>query len=95
MIAEKPTYRLGRNGTLSIPSELLEKAGLSEGDFVAITETEKGLLISPQKSPWMEAIDELGRLLTEEGITLDELVESGREIRGEIYREKYAPILKK
>lgn len=95
MIAEKPTYRMGRDGTLSIPNELLDKIGISEGDYVELTETQDGILISARKSTWMESIEELGRLLNEEGITLDDLIESGREIRGEIYREKYAPLLKK
>jgi hypothetical protein len=37
-----------------------------------------------------EALDQIGRALRERGITLEELIESGREIRQQIYNEKYA-----
>jgi hypothetical protein len=38
----------------------------------------------------MKLLDEIGDALKEKGIDLDELIESGREIRQEIYDEKYA-----
>lgn len=34
-------------------------------------------------------IAEMRRILTEEGFSLDDLIESGREIRGELLRETY------
>ena len=37
----------------------------------------------------MRLLDELGALLAERGITLDELIASGRDIREEIVREQY------
>lgn len=94
MIAEKPTYRLGRNGTLSIPSELLEKAGISEGDYVTLTETKEGILVSSGWDAVNQAFDELGRILREEGVTLEDLIENGRIIREQIAREKYAKYLR-
>jgi hypothetical protein len=30
----------------------------------------------------MEALDQIGKILRERGVTLEELIESGREIRG-------------
>ena len=51
---------------------------------------EEGLLISPKESLVMNMLDEIGEGLKARGTTLDELIESGREIRQQIYDEKYA-----
>jgi len=76
-------------GQVTIPIEIRRKWGLKKGDLVAFIETEQGVLISPQEVIAMEALDRLGKMLREKGITLEELIESGREIRGEIVKEKY------
>jgi hypothetical protein len=57
---------------------------------VVFKETEEGLLISPKESLVMNMLDEIDEGLKARGISLDELIESGREIRQEIYDEKYA-----
>jgi hypothetical protein len=36
-----------------------------------------------------ETLDKIGEVLKEQGIDLDELLESGSEIRQKIYNEKY------
>ena len=76
-------------GQITIPAEIRRKLGLKKGDRVAFVETKRGVLISPQEVIAMEALDKLGEMLKEKGITLEELIESGREIRGEIVKEKY------
>lgn len=76
-------------GQVTIPVEIRRKLGLKKGDLVAFIETDAGVLISPQEVVAMEALDKIGELLKEKGITLDELIESGREIRGEMLEEKY------
>ena len=79
-----------KRGQVTIPIELRRKLGIEEGGVVAFVETNDGILISPKEVLAMEALDRIGKALKEQGITLDELIESGREIRGEIYREKFA-----
>ena len=37
----------------------------------------------------MHILDQIGQALKERGIDLEELIESGREIRGELIKEKY------
>lgn len=76
-------------GQVTIPAEIRRKLGLKKGDLVAFVETEEGVLISPQEVVAMKALDKLGEMLEEQGISLDELIDSGREIRGEISKEKY------
>ena len=36
-----------------------------------------------------EALDRIGEALRASGISLEELIESGREVRGDIVRERY------
>jgi AbrB family looped-hinge helix DNA binding protein len=86
----KRTYTIQENGQVTLPSEWREKYGLKKGDFIVFKETDEGLLISPREALAMKLLDEIGDTLKEKGIDLDELIESGREIRQEIYDEKYA-----
>lgn len=88
MVASKLSV-VQEKGQVTIPAEIRRKLGLKKGDLVAFIETDQGVLISPQEIVAMEALDRLGEMLKERGISLEELIESGREIRGEIAREKY------
>lgn len=81
--------KVQEKGQVTIPVEIRRKLELEKGDLVAFVETEEGVLIRPQEVIAMQALDRLGQMLKEKGITLDELMESGREIRGEIAKEKY------
>lgn len=85
----KRAYTIQENGQVTLPSEWRDKYGLKKGDFVVFEETQDGLLISPREVLALKLLDEIGEALEARGITLDELIESGREIRQEIYDEKY------
>ena len=78
------------NGQVTLPADFRKRYGLKKGDLVVFKETEEGLLISPRESLAVKLLDEIGEALQEKGISLDELIESGREIREDIYRQKYA-----
>jgi AbrB family looped-hinge helix DNA binding protein len=81
--------RIQKKGQVTIPVEIREQLGLKEGDLVAFVEMENGILISPREAIALEALDRIGQALQEAGVTLDELIESGRDIRGELMAEKY------
>jgi len=76
-------------GQVTIPSEIRKRLGLKKGDLVAFVETKQGVLISPQEMIAAEALDQIGQILREKGLTLEELIESGREIRGKLVEEEY------
>jgi hypothetical protein len=57
--------------------------------LVAVTETPEGVLITPQEVIAMKLLDQIGEALRERGVTLEELIESGREIRGQLLEEEY------
>ncbi len=87
-----PAWKLSivqEKGQVTIPAEIRKKLGLKKGDYVAFVETDQGVLISPQEIVAQEALEEIGQILKEKGLTLEELIQSGREIRGNLIREEY------
>lgn len=86
---DKKLVRIQEKGQVTLPSEVRKKLGLKKGDLVAIEETEKGILITPQEVLAIEALNRIGAELNKQGVTLEEMIESGREIRGQILKEKY------
>ena len=78
-----------KRGQVTIPIELRRKFGIEEGGVVAFSETEGGILISPREVLAMDALDRIGEALKKRGITLGELIDSGREVRGQIIEEEY------
>lgn len=81
--------RVQEKGQVTLPADVRRRLGLKKGDVVAVTETEDGVPISPQKVVALKALVRLCGILRSQGASLDELMESGREIRGEIVQEKY------
>ena len=78
-----------KRGQVTIPIDLRRKLGIEEGGVVAFVETEGGILISPREVLTVEALDRIGQVLKEQGIALEDLVDEGREIRGEIVEGEY------
>jgi len=81
--------RVQQRGQITIPIELRRKLGIEEGGVVAFVEKGNGILISPQEVLAIDALDRVGKTLKERGVSLEELIESGRDIRGEMVEEDY------
>lgn len=81
--------RVQEKGQVTLPADVRRSLGLKKGDLVAVTQTDDGVLISPQRVVALKALDRIGEILRSQGASLDELMESGREIRGELVKEKY------
>ena len=88
MKESKRAYQIG-DGGLNLPKELFEKYGLNSGDEVMLIETERGLVVMPRVEAVMNILTEIGESLKAQGITLDDLIESGRDIRGDLLQERY------
>ena len=83
------TSRVQKKGQVTIPIEIRDRMGIQEGDLIAFVETDEGVLITRQEIAAMRLLNQIGQALKEKGIDLDELIESGRELRGELIKEKY------
>lgn len=81
--------RVQEKGQVTIPLEIRQRLNLKKGDLVTFVETEDGVLIKPAEVIVSEALDEIGKALKDKGISLEELIERGREIRGKLIEEKY------
>lgn len=81
--------RVQEKGQVTIPTRLRKKLNIKKGSLVSFVEMENGVLIKPAEVVFSEALEEIGAALKADGITLEELIERGREIRGKIAEEKY------
>jgi AbrB family looped-hinge helix DNA binding protein len=90
MATARKFVRIQEKGQVTLPVEVRKRLGLKKGDLVAVVETPEGVLITPQEVVATRALAEIGKVLKEQGITLEDMIESGREIREELFREQYA-----
>jgi AbrB family looped-hinge helix DNA binding protein len=89
MVAASKLVRVQEKGQVTLPAEIRERLGLKKGDLVAIVETPDGVLITPQQVVATRALDRIGEILREQGLSLEELIESGRTERTTLIREQY------
>ena len=88
-MAERKLVRVQEKGQITLPAGMRRKLGVKKGDLVAVIETEEGVLITAQEVLGARALAEMGRILKENGLDLDKLIASGREVRGSLIEEKY------
>ena len=76
-------------GQVTIPLEIRKKLNLKKGDRVVFVETEQGIVIQPAEVVVSAALREIGKELKGKKVTLEQLLERGRDIRGELIEEEY------
>jgi AbrB family looped-hinge helix DNA binding protein len=81
--------RMQEKGQVTIPTEIRKKLGLKRGDLVAVMETPDGVFITPQQVVASKALDSIGEILKEQGVSLDELIDQGRDMRSDLLQETY------
>jgi antitoxin PrlF len=82
--------RVQEKGQVTLPLEIRRKLKLKKGDLVTFVETESGILIKPAEVVAVEMLDEIGRVLKEKNISLEELLAKSRDIRGKLIEEEYS-----
>jgi AbrB family looped-hinge helix DNA binding protein len=86
---DRKFVRMQEKGQVTIPTEIRKKLGLKRGDLVAVMETPDGVFITPQQVLAAKALERIGDVLREKGLSLEELIASGRQARGDILQETY------
>jgi AbrB family looped-hinge helix DNA binding protein len=86
---DRKLVRIQEKGRVTIPTEIRKKLGLKRGDLVAVMETPDGVFITPQQVVAAKALDSIGDILKEQGLSLDELIAAGRDIRSDLVQEAY------
>lgn len=89
MAATPRMVRVLANGQVPLPDDVRQRLGIEAGDVVSVQETADGILITSQEVAVHRALDRLGDALREQSLSLDDLVESGREERAKLVREQY------
>ena len=88
-MAERKLVRIQEKGQVTLPVEVRHKLGLKKGDLVAVVETPDGVLISPRQVVATKTLNLIGQALRETGLSLEELIDSGREERAGLIEEQY------
>src|SRR5919106_927346 len=86
---DRKLVRIQEKGQVTIPTAIRKKLGLKRGDLVAVMETPDGVFITPQQVMATKALDSIGNILKEQGLSLEEVINSGRELRTDILHETY------
>jgi antitoxin PrlF len=86
---DRKLVRVQEKGQVTIPREIRKKLGLKRGDLVAVMETPEGVFITPQQVVATKALDRIGDVLKDQGLSLDDLIASGRDIRTDLLQESY------
>ncbi|MCC6792001.1 MAG: AbrB/MazE/SpoVT family DNA-binding domain-containing protein [Thermomicrobiales bacterium] len=89
MVAQRHLVRVQEKGQVTLPAKIRERLGIKKGDLVGIVETSEGVLITRQEVVAANALDRIGEALREQGVTLEELIESGRAERDQLLRDHY------
>ena len=79
--------RIQEKGQVTLPIKTRKKLGLKKGDLVAVVETNEGILITPQQIVASSTLDQIGELLKEKNISMEELIKSGREERARLLKK--------
>lgn len=81
--------RVQEYGQVTIPKEIRKKLNLKKGDLIVFVETEQGYVLQPAEVVVSAALREIGTELKRKGVTFEQLLERGRDIRGALLEEEY------
>ncbi len=83
------TVRVQRNGQVTIPREIRERLGLKKGDVVIVTLGGDAVVVRPLRAVTETAMDQTAGELRGRGVTMEDLIETGRHFRGELLEKRY------
>lgn len=75
---------------ITLPKEICDQLGIGPGDVLEMTVEGSAIIAKPRKTVALKALKEIRQAFHRSGITEEELQETGRRIRQEVARERYA-----
>jgi len=75
---------------ITLPKEVCKQLGIGPGDMLELSLEDSALVARPKKVAAVEALREIREAFDRSGITEDKLQETGRRVRQEVIRERYA-----
>jgi antitoxin component of MazEF toxin-antitoxin module len=76
---------------LTLPGDVCRALGIQPGDRLVVEVKNEVLIARPQSRVALAALDAIRKAFAESGVSEEQLLESGRQIRDELFAEKYAP----
>ena len=84
------TVQIRRKGVITLPMALRRQYGLDEGDVFTLVDLGDGsFLLTPQVSQVARLGERVARLMAEEDVALEDMLEALDEEREAYYREHY------
>ncbi len=80
---------------VTLPRRVCEALDIKPGDRLVLEVSDGVLIGRPGRQAALDALRAIQQAFAESGITEEELLESGRQIRDELFREKYPELAKK
>lgn len=85
------TIQIRDKGVITVPAELRRQYDLNPGDVLTLIDLGDGaFLITPQLSRLVHEADQVAQVLSEDSVTLDEILDTLEEERETYYRDHYA-----
>ena len=80
---------------VTLPRQVCEALGIQPGDRLVLEVSDGVLVARPGRAVALDALEALRRAIAASGVKEKELLESGRQVRDELFREKYPDLAKK
>jgi bifunctional DNA-binding transcriptional regulator/antitoxin component of YhaV-PrlF toxin-antitoxin module len=89
------TLQIRGKGTITLPAKLRSKYKLQEGEVFTIIDLGGGSFLLKPRVYEMDRISaKAEKVLQEDNVTLEELFETLREVRKELFQERYGNVKK-
>ena len=87
--------KLREKRQLTLPAEVCDALGLKPGDSVDIEVKDGTAILEPRRVRALRALKAVQKAIADAGVTEEELLEGGRQVRKEIFRERYPDLAAK
>jgi len=78
---------------VTLPRAACEALGVKPGDRLVLEVRDGALLVRPGRRAALDALRAIQQAFAESGITEEELLEGGRQVREEIFHERYGHLV--
>lgn len=85
---ESKTIQVRGRGTVTLPARIRERYDLADGDPLTLVDLDGAILLSPRLSVADKLSAEIEYLLSEAGLSLDEMLEGLREQRAKYHADR-------
>ena len=83
------TTKIGEKGQLTVPKQFRQALGLGTGAPFAVLRLGAGLILLPEQRRFEHLCQQVGSVLTEAGLSTDDLVATLPEARNRVYARHY------